>query len=244
MFCKYCDKEISNDSQFCKYCGKSIAENENIDTLDEPAKTNDVVSSSEVHNCEGKTDTDVSSDQTIATSGSRVADEVVANIKMIGWAILVWAIYLGCFYVYHLNDIKELKMDSYDSYWGESCYDPGIMSGGGEMNPKEIYKRLRFYRDHPGQYYYGGFGDVQESTRSTETVPDEYKDDPLYQQAVDEANRNKQAFLDEINSIRKYGFEDDFKKHALWSGLISLFLFVIGRYIILSFKWVDKNRTK
>ena len=129
---------------------------------------------------------------------------------------------------------------------GESCYEPGVKSDGGDMNPEKIYKRLKYYEANPRGYYYGDLGtEVEhENISSTETVPDQYKNDPLYNQAVEEANRNKIDFLENINSIRQDGFKEDFSKHAIWSAFICLLLFVVGRYIIVSVKWIDNNRSK
>lgn len=41
---------------------------------------------------------------------------------------------------------------------GESCYDPGVMSDVGDMNPEKIYKRLKYYEANPRGYYYGDLG--------------------------------------------------------------------------------------
>lgn len=34
MFCKYCGKEVSNDSVFCKYCGKKLDETKKTKMID------------------------------------------------------------------------------------------------------------------------------------------------------------------------------------------------------------------
>jgi len=40
MFCKYCGKEITDDSRFCKFCGNLIEEQDCVTTNDEPTIEN------------------------------------------------------------------------------------------------------------------------------------------------------------------------------------------------------------
>lgn len=251
IFCSECGNKIKTSSKYCRHCGAKI--DEEISSSIGTIITNQHEQMTEV-TTEPILEHKISSDKPIevkiksdpSVKKSTIADEIVANLKMIGCAILTWLVYLGAFYVYHQNDIKEFKLDSNDTYWGESCYDPGVMSEVGDMNPEKIYKRLKYYEANPRGYYYGDLGtEVEhENISSTETVPDQYKNDPLYNQAVEEANRNKIDFLENINSIRLDGFKEDFSKHAIWSAFICLLLFVVGRYIIVSVKWIDNNRSK
>lgn len=242
-FCSKCGKKIKSDSTYCRYCGHKIDDDaEHVSNFSDNVLPNQSLSPHKIPNT-GRLEEKISNEPKMKKA--TVANEIIANLKMIGCALLTWLVYLGAFYVYHQNDIKELKMDSNNSYYGESCYD-GIMTGVGQMNPEKIYNRLKYYETNHRGYYYGDLGAGVEHINicSTETVPDQYKNDPLYNQAVQEANRNKINFLDDINSIRQDGFKEDLKKHAIWSAIFCLLLFVIGRYIIISIKWIDNNRSK
>lgn len=244
IFCSKCGKKIKSDSTYCRYCGYKIeAEVEHRSKLSDNEISNQNPLPQK-NPYTGRIEVIISNESKI--SKEKVANEIVANLKMIGYATLTWLVYLGAFYVYHYNDIKELKMDSNETYWGESCYDEGIMLGGGDKNPYKIYNRLKYYEANPHGHYYEDLLPGVESNNiySTETVPDQYKNDPLYKQAVEEANRNKKDFLDEINSIRMYGFKEDLGKHAIWSAIICLLLFVVGRYIFVGVNWIDNNRSK
>lgn len=254
IFCSECGHKIKSHSKFCRFCGAKADEEYASSEVENPnklsadnSKSGDKSHSSiqeRIIYTSKPLEVRIKSKSTVKKS--KVANEIIANLKMIGCAILTWLVYIGAFYVYHQDDIKELKVDSNDTDWGESCYDPEVMSGGGEMNPEKIYNSLKYYETNTGGYYYGNVGTGVEyiNISSSETVPDQYKNDPLYKQAVEEANRNKTDFLDNINSIRQSGFKEDLSKHAIWSAIICLLLFVIGRYLIVSIKWIDNNRSK
>jgi len=243
MFCKFCGKEIANDSTFCRYCGKkvledSIEQNEFEIETESTVQSYDTISDDTVNYSQ-----DISNEQYISVHGNKSADEIVAIFKMVGLALLSCFVYLIGFYIYHQNDIKELKLGSDDSYCGESCYDPHELNDVPEIDPWTIYQHKLFNEQFPGRQYIG-FSSGPRNSRSIEVVPEKYKDDPLYVAAVEEANRNKQELLDTLNFHRYEGFREDLKKNAIWSLIISLCFFVIGRYIIKSFKWVNANRTK
>ena len=141
MYCKHCGKEIADDSRFCKYCGQSVEEI--------------ILSSSDTHSTETETSSEdtsekvIESDVSVDTEShnnlkdkeslkvelvksenkarkSLLANEIVANLKMIALAILLWIAYTIGFTIYHADDKKPLD-DS--GYWGESCYDPSSMNG-------------------------------------------------------------------------------------------------------------------
>lgn len=243
MFCKHCGQVITDDSTYCKYCGKIVLEDviEQNEYEIETASTeqeNDTISSETEYISQN-----TSFNQEISEKGNIYADEIIVNLKMIGWAILCCVIYLVGFYLYHQKDIKRLKLDSEDSYFGESCYDPRELTFTPEMDAWTIYQREIFYKNNPGREYFG-FSTGPGNSRKREVVPEEYKNDPIYEAAVEEANKNKQELLNEINFHRTDGFWKDLKKNALWSLLISICFFVIGRYIIIFYRWVQTNKTQ
>lgn len=56
---------------------------------------------------------------------STAANEIVANLKMLGIAFVLWLAYIIGFSIVHQKDIKQ--MDD-NSYYGESCYDPSSLT--------------------------------------------------------------------------------------------------------------------
>lgn len=248
MFCKHCGKEINDDSTFCKYCGKKVTE----DSIEHNKTVDESVSTSSDQDLDSiQTDVEDDNQNTLikeqrSEKGNSTADEVVAIFKMIGFAIICCLVYLVGFYLFHQKDIKEFKFGSDYTYFGESCYDPPQITGGGSLSAQAIYERNLYYKKHPNQQYidFSLLGNYPENSQSIEVVPEEYKDDPLYIAAVEEANKNKQELIENLNFYRFDGFREDLKKNAMWSLIISLCFFVIGRYIIKSFKWVNENRTK
>lgn len=140
MFCKYCGKKIAEDSVFCQYCGGKM---DLISQEDESHQVNDK-------------DTTVENEEPIETKGAKevksviietkeekpiqvelskkkndkkstIANEIVANIKMLGWAALLFAVYMIGFIIYHGKDVKEFDCLKDESYFGESCYDPSVI---------------------------------------------------------------------------------------------------------------------
>ncbi len=53
------------------------------------------------------------------TAPNIIADEIVANLKMIGIGLVICAIYLAGFWIYHIPDRKPVS----DVEFGQSCYD-------------------------------------------------------------------------------------------------------------------------
>lgn len=64
------------------------------------------------------------------------------------------------------------------------------------------------------------------------------------QQAVNDYNNDKQEFYDQLTYIRKSGFQHDLNNNMLWSGIILLFIIIIGRYLIKLIKWTNNNKSK
>ncbi len=59
-----------------------------------------------------------------------------------------------------------------------------------------------------------------------------------------QANRDIQEWNNKVNDYRKYGYEKDLKKNALYSAFICLALTIIGRYLFKLIKWVTANKSK
>ena len=72
MFCKYCGKQIDNDSEFCQHCGKLQQKNiiKNDDVIPEESDTVDLYGGTTKSS--KKTDTDTSNDENIIVNHTKV----------------------------------------------------------------------------------------------------------------------------------------------------------------------------
>lgn len=64
----------------------------------------------------------------------------------------------------------------------------------------------------------------------------------LEEAAKIQAARDIQEWNNRVNDYRKYGYEKDLKKNALYSALICLSMTIIGRYLFKLTKWVTANK--
>lgn len=65
----------------------------------------------------------------------------------------------------------------------------------------------------------------------------------LRNQAKGDAARDIQDWNDTINNHRRWGYEEDLKKNAIYAAIISLLVMILGRYLVKSVKWVNANKT-
>ena len=129
MYCKKCGKQISDDSKYCKYCGILVdetvpANNTDIATTTQELKSEVVVTSKE----NAPVKIEISKNTNIKQS--TIANEVIANLKMVGIAVVLWSVYILGFMGVHSKDAKPMNEKS---WYGESCYDPSSLSGNWMM---------------------------------------------------------------------------------------------------------------
>ena len=211
---------------------------------------------------------------------------------MLGWAALLFAVYMIGFVIFHLKDINEYDYDKDKSYIGESCYDPSY-----DFRNDYLYWEKRYYDEicwrlslettepqisyytpdendkgyHSREYYFKKAQDV---------LPKLKKKYEVEKQKIEKKKKLKSLFSKEekekiandylsnydttdligyvkrttandildwnenVNYNRKYAFKEDLKKNALYAAIISILIMVLGRYIIKSAKWVNKNKTE
>ena len=150
MYCKYCGKQIADDSTFCQYCGGKLDERTNNgeqshieEPVDPKAETNTPAQEVVVTTKEAKPiQVEVSKKST--DNRSTIANEIVGNLKMVGVAFLLFAIHMTVFFMKHQKDIKEYDYPN-SSYFGESCYDPSSLSGNWKFNWEEHYYDQLYY---------------------------------------------------------------------------------------------------
>lgn len=245
MFCKYCGKEITDDSRFCKFCGNLIEEQDCVTTNDEPTIENR-------QKVEVVLSTDDSSPVQVELTHKPIikkvtfANEVIANIKMIGIAILLWLAYIICFSIYRAGDISTT------SNYGASYYD-GNMSGNWEFEWERHYVRsIYFFKlkasiingrldisSLPNYELYTPEACLREADRLAKEKNISSKElEDLEAKAKLAAEKAQKNFMDEVYTIRKHRFENEREEHMKWAAIILLLLTVLGRYIVNFFKWV------
>ncbi len=109
MFCENCGKEISDEVKYCPYCGKPV---ENTST--EPDLTKEET-------------------QPKVNNSSFLANEIIANLKMVGCALAVTLLFALAFYLYHRKDIQPFSEEPF------SCYNESMRLGGAENVWERIY---------------------------------------------------------------------------------------------------------
>ena len=280
MFCKYCGKEIADDSRFCKFCGKSVFE-DSSKTIDDNIheEKSEIANEQKVESTESEPSAETVSvkvDDPVQVqlingensyNKATVANEIVANIKMIGLSLLLWGCYIIGFTIYHADDKKPLDDTG---YWGESCYDPSYTSGDYRLfNWENHYFRLicqeRDYRKKmpkskwpiiPPSEPISQFDmmaswemkpdealNAAERKAKEKRIPEDVLKD-LKTQAEKNAIDDRNSFNEEISDIRKYSFEEDLHNHMKWAAIICLCLTILGRYLIKSIKWISENKTE
>lgn len=269
MYCKKCGKQISDDSKYCKYCGISVDETVPANNADIPTTTQELKSEVVVTSKENvPVKIEISKKTTIKES--TIANEVVANLKMVGIAVILWSAYILGFMCTHSKDTKPMNEKS---WYGESCYDPSSLSGNWMMDWQNQYAiKVLMAPDYSKQkralkgiealsfamnYIPLDQFDYDRVLRMNKEEAFEYassvakskklnKDiqEQLKKEATEAAQKDKDDFWDAINSYRKNGYGNDLHSHMKWAAIIALSLTILMRYIIRFWKWVVTNKSR
>jgi hypothetical protein len=261
MYCKNCGKSIAADSKFCKYCGTLVEEEsganklqDNSSTISKSTKNDSKTEVIVATKDESPVKIEIKKNPTIKKSTT--ANEVIANFKMIGWAILLWVVFIIGFVIVHQKDIMPIGEDS---HWGESCYDPSILTNNhGSFNWKEIYNEkvkiaqkggdmVDFFEQTLKHNPYDNYAKkrlTEEKKKANQFVLTDRIKERLTQEAKKEASANKTSLNNEITNIRKYSYEKDLHNNMIWVAIVSLALTIFGRYLIKFGKWVTNNKTE
>lgn len=255
FYCSNCGRKIKADSKFCRFCGSKMDEIEKS-TQDLCVESVEKTNYHEV-SARGKLEVKLSNDPKVKKS--TIANEIVATLKMICFAFLLWGTYMICFICYHSKDVAPVTETS--SYFGESCYDEGLISGSWEFSWEKHLARSIAYMGKVNKY---GIRETNPLSSSeylflSNLTPDRAIEEAqrmaheknisqegyeqLVEQAKVSAKRDRESFNQEISDRRKWAYEDDLHNHMLWSALIALGIFILGRYLILSCRWVANNKT-
>lgn len=269
MYCKKCGKQISDDSKYCKYCGILVdetipANNTDISTTTQKLKSEVVVESKE----NAPVKIEISKNTTIKES--TIANEVVANLKMVGIAVILWSVYILGFMGVHSKDTKPMNENS---WYGESCYDQSSLSGNWMMAWQNQYaikvlmapdysKQTRTLKGLEALSFTMNYTPLNQLdyARVLQMNKEEALDyansiakskklnkdiqERLKEEATEAAQKDKEDFWDTINSCRKNGYEDDLHNNMKWAAIIAFSITILVRYIVKFGKWVATNKSK
>lgn len=269
MFCKHCGKQIANDSSFCQYCGGKldVVSNEQEEQHEEISTSN---GNKEVIKTVAEQPIKVEITKASQNHSSTIANEIVGNLKMIGLALLVALFYIIGFAAIKSKDSKPLTDEG---YWGESCYDPSNYSSNYMFLWEQHYaQEICIAPDYTKETKEDklasdianirlGFNPISATDMSIimsadaqgalnfaneiakrKKIPQEELN-RLKEVAKQEAQKDKKDFQEEISSIRKFSYEEDFSKNAKYAVICCLLTFILGRYFIKLVKWVGINKT-
>lgn len=265
IFCSECGQKIKSNSKFCRFCGSKVdAEDDVTSNSSKSLNVQSIQAESQhvqEHNINTPKPIDVKIKSESTVKKSTVADEIVANLKMIGIALIIWVIYIIGFVCYRAKDVTPLTETN--SYYGESCYDPGIMTGSWEFSwEKHLATKINYISTKKNKYGFTEFNPMSTSDylflsnltpeRALEEAKRQAKSKKisdeefsrLTQEAKEDAKRERDSFNDEITSIRQSAYEDELHQHMLWAAIIALGIMIIGRYFILACKWVSNNKSE
>lgn len=252
IFCSECGKKIKSDSKFCRHCGAKVDE--------DVQSSNSIVSA---NTSEQRIDTsakpiEIKIQHESSIKKSTIADEILSNLKMIGIALIIWFVYIIGFMCYRSKDAAPLTYTN--SYFGESCYD-GIMTCNWEFSwEKHLIKKIRYMPNKNNKHSLPDYNSIlSDHLRLSNLTPsqtfeeakrqaklkniDDESFDQLTQEAKEAAKRDKESFQQEVSDIRKNRFEKELHTNMKWAAIIALAIMILGRYIILSCKWVYRNKS-
>ena len=255
MYCKHCGKQIADDSTFCQYCGGKVdtpaqepKEDSTIEQIEQPAEKEQQLAPEVVITTKETQPLQVEVSKKTTDNSSTIADEIVGNLKMVGFAFVLFAVYMLGFMLVHQKDIKEYDYPN-SSYFGESCYDPNTISGNWKFDWEEHYYETLYWQKYHQIPFHLESPSAKQCLENAESLEKQLRlsqdeIDFYRKQAKENAQKDKQDWADTINMYRKSGYEDDMKTNATYASIICLVLCVLGRYLVKLTKWVDKNKTE
>ena len=165
MYCKYCGKEIANDSVFFFFFGKSLIEsmsdNKEIESHDDINKSSEnetynVGTDDKTQEVIIKTKEDAPLHVEISKKkenhSSIIANEIVGNLKMIGLAIIMTLSYIVLFCLIRIDCLIGLKNP--DNF-GKGFYDKKIIKSYYYPGRSQSYlKDIEAPKENNSDYFY------------------------------------------------------------------------------------------
>lgn len=263
MYCKYCGKEIDEDSCFCRYCGKEVGAEtfpeENVAPKTEPlapkaetiAPKTEVVVSTKNNN---PLKVSILPKPSFKIQKKSVAQEVVANLKMAGVALVAWLVLLFFFWWGHQKDLRTTE----SSYFGESYYDDSWVFGESGLTIfepwQDIYEAKVAEARTGGQeeglraMWDSGMISTAQYKKELKEMKEKARDfvltESVKEKLTKEAKDERAYHLEQIKDNRKSCFEGDRDEWMRRSAIILLIVAILGRYAFKVVKWIVKNYSK
>lgn len=171
-----------------------------------------------------------------------IADEIVANTKMLGIAIILFLLSMGGWYLYRMEDMKAPEKP-----WEWGCSDFDEKTKWGSYRERyywgDRYKEIivEEYNINSLDHFlkYGSFDDYEKIEKQ---LPEETRKE-IKERAKEEIKIEEQNFLDEIKWDRENNAEKERDKVMHYCIPICLILPIGGRYLIKLFKWTSENKS-
>lgn len=285
MYCKYCGKQVDDDSTYCFSCGKNLSKEIEVEThiLDNPEILNEKKESSDNidisddknHKEDEERNNDKKNKDEEIISGifkkinTKIADEIITNLKMIGIAFALFIVFIAGFYIVHWKDHRPLNDKS---SWGESCYDTPmekqpsflrwdqhyaikVLNTGDYKKPIRIGDDTFIVPDNiSNEEYFSIFTSIIRSDSEEEMLSfaaRKAKEKSIPQSVLDQykkeseeyALNDEENFKEYISNLREYRFKEDLYPKAVYAAIICFVVTVFGRYIIKLIIWVYSNKS-
>ena len=176
------------------------------------------------------------------TIANIIADELVANARMIALALFIAAIYIGIFLVYHHNDRKPVE----EIKWGQSCYDDmNAIEGTYNLDWQRIYydNWVSKNTDELYKFKIKEHGYDEELKFFNWRTTHQFNDSVLLKSSLIEVANNEKILEVEENNIRLFQARKDLMLHIRYSILFAILLTIIVRYLIKGIRWISENKS-
>lgn len=246
MYCKNCGKKIADDSRFCTYCGTQV--DSEISGAGNTVVANHLEGKQKVElSTADEAPIEVSILPPTLIKKSTVANEIVENLKMVGWAALIWLAYMIVLAVVQTIE-EDARFGTGEDINGMATriYEEKLQyeKNGGEDFAQ--YERLESISNTPyleNKVKYKCKRDAQIHLRKAQAKAQAFVlTDELERKLRDEALWEAKKEIKRIIDARRGAVKETLIDHALWAALIAVALMIVWRYFVKACRWVSANR--
>lgn len=239
MYCKKCGKLITDDSMFCKYCGALEEDSIEINNYDKFSKIKSEIITSDSN--ESPIKIEITKNPTIKKS--TIANEIVANIKMLGIAFALWLVYIIGFSVFHL---KNIRPHEYSVTEPTTLLRLSLVENPEDWEKQYARNIILETKSERWREYLNKINDMsaKEALNYANDIAKAYNlKKELLESLKEEAKKTywdaKKTYWNTI----KNAYKKDLHNNMAWAAIIALSLTILGRYIIKFIIWVANNKT-